>query len=172
VSLWTSTRTAPALGALGLAVTVGFLVAIVWSHSRPPPALLADTGPGPDWIVAGPCTVERVQDECNRWAAAGWPGCTAHAAAPTDGRPYTRILLAPPPAGQAAAVVVFADGSRAIALQSTDGCSDYPPRLAHELGHWPIGLRDDQYAGSIMNLGHREHDEQIGGLGRTYPRSP
>ena len=177
MSVWTSTRTAPALGALGVAVTVGFLVAIAWSHYRPMAPVYADYGPGPLVIRVGldaPCSVQRVELACERWADAGWPRCEVGGGA--DVVDLVELEGADvQPAHRALTRSVL--GQRSIHI-AADDCDTWA--LEHEIGHAVHGLDDVTRSGQVMSgyVGATRipaidvPNVKVGGQGTAFPRSP
>lgn len=142
--IWRATIQAPWVLALGCAVSAAILVGIL--ATRGPRTLRVDA---PEVRIApagGPCHPSTWEQACAAWVAAGWPSCTLH----PDGVPTVPLTpalasLAPDDA-LLGAVVVLADGRRAVAI-ADDACST--PAPWHELGHL-YGLPDGGPTGDVM----------------------
>jgi len=131
------------------------LAAIFILHSRPVPVRRAHRTmpierPATLDAALSPCSESRIALACDRWASAGWPGCSVTW-------------------GWGVPVVAY-DGSHAGAVASDGTIGIAPHRchvddaaLEHELGH---ALHDLAHAGGVGSVMHSEQP------GLRFPRGP
>lgn len=121
------------------------LVAIFALHSRPVPVRRAHRiapieAPATLDVAMAPCSEGRIALACDRWAAAGWPGCTV-----AWGWGVPVVVYDGPHAGTAAS-----DGTVKIAPHR---CHPDDAALEHEIGH---ALHDLGHAGGVGSVMHAE----------------
>lgn len=148
----------PRLWWAGCALVLAVAVVIAWGHWRPMPApRLGLYQVDPEGVTVhvppeAPCTLERVQLACDRWAAHGWPRCVAQ---PTGGE-VALVVFAGDAAGAAA------DGVVGVA---PDQCGRATAALEHELGHALYDLAHVAVTGGVMCY-------DAGCAGLTFPVAP
>lgn len=131
------------------------LVAIFALHSRPVPTRRAHLiapieAPATLDAAMSPCSEGRIALACDRWAAAGWPGCSV-----AWGWGVPIVAYDGPHAG-----AVASDGRIGIAPHR---CHVTDAALEHELGH---ALHDLAHAGGVGSVMHPEQP------GLRMPRGP
>lgn len=141
-----------------LLASVALLVIIVVAHQQPVPApRMGRHEPIPDGAhihvpAESPCTLDRVQLACDRWAAHGWPRCVAQ---PTGGR---------------LRVVVYDGEERGAAGDGVVGispgaCGSADLTLEHELGHAAYDLAHVGLSGTVMT-------SEVARQGARFPEAP
>lgn len=133
----------PRLWWAGCLVAAVILVGVLVARSRPVPAprlgLYEVVAEGVTVHVPpeAPCTVERVQLACDRWASAGWPRCSAQ---PTGGRVRLVVYDGEEAGAAGDGVVGVCPGC----------CGVDDPSVEHELGHALYDLAHVARTGAVM----------------------